>query len=132
MGAARREEQIFGGGRHGFKGRSANCDQTRASSGRGHRVFDVQGENRARAAQKHSGGVHVVSGGRGLRHLDTYEKRTKGAGAFREVSGGVGVNFLVDTCVLSELAKRKPDANVVRWMKRNCATGQFFVSISKQ
>lgn len=38
------------------------------------------------------------------------------------------MNFLVDTCVLSELAKRKPDANVVRWMKRNCTTGQFFVS----
>lgn len=32
------------------------------------------------------------------------------------------MNFLVDTCVLSELAKRKPDANVVRWMKRNCTT----------
>ena len=38
------------------------------------------------------------------------------------------MNFLVDTCVLSELAKRRPNPNVVRWMERHCADGQFFVS----
>ena len=38
------------------------------------------------------------------------------------------MNFRVDTCVLSELAKRKPNANVVRWMERCRADGQFFVS----
>ena len=38
------------------------------------------------------------------------------------------MNFLVDTCVLSELAKRRPNPNVVRWMERHRADGQFFVS----
>ena len=36
---------------------------------------------------------------------------------------------LVDTCVLSELAKRKPNANVVKWLKSHSKGNLFFVSV---
>ena len=39
------------------------------------------------------------------------------------------MKYLVDTCVLSELAKRKPNPNVVRWLKRHSESNLFFVSV---
>lgn len=38
------------------------------------------------------------------------------------------MNYLVDTCVLSELAKRRPNAKVVKWMARHSSGNMFFVS----
>ena len=39
------------------------------------------------------------------------------------------MKYLVDTCVLSELAKRKPNANVVKWLKSHSKGNLFFVSV---
>ena len=38
------------------------------------------------------------------------------------------MNYLVDTCILSELAKRRPNAKVVKWMARHSSDNMFFVS----
>jgi predicted nucleic acid-binding protein len=38
------------------------------------------------------------------------------------------MKYLIDTCVLSELAKRKPNPRVVKWLKDHSATNLFFVS----
>ena len=38
------------------------------------------------------------------------------------------MKYLIDTCVLSELAKRKPNPCVVKWLKGHSATNLFFVS----
>ena len=38
------------------------------------------------------------------------------------------MRYLVDTCVLSELRKKKPSPSVVSWMKRHFANNEFFVS----
>ena len=38
------------------------------------------------------------------------------------------MKYLIDTCVLSELAKRKPNPCVVKWLKGHSATSLFFVS----
>ena len=38
------------------------------------------------------------------------------------------MNYLIDTCVLSELAKRHPNAKVAKWIARYSAANQFFVS----
>ena len=39
------------------------------------------------------------------------------------------MKYLVDTCVLSELAKGKPNANVVKWLKSHAKGNLFFVSV---
>ncbi|MBR4654087.1 MAG: type II toxin-antitoxin system VapC family toxin [Kiritimatiellae bacterium] len=39
------------------------------------------------------------------------------------------MKYLVDTCVLSELAKNKPNANVVKWLKSHSDGNLFFVSV---
>ena len=39
------------------------------------------------------------------------------------------MKYLVDTCVLSELAKSKPNANVVKWLKSHSKGNLFFVSV---
>ena len=39
------------------------------------------------------------------------------------------MKYLVDTCVLSELAKSKPNPNVVKWLKSHCDGNLFFVSV---
>ena len=38
------------------------------------------------------------------------------------------MKYLIDTCVLSKLAKRKPNPCVVKWLKGHSATTLFFVS----
>ena len=38
------------------------------------------------------------------------------------------MNYLVDTCILSELAKRRPNANVSKWLAGHSSSSQFFVS----
>ena len=38
------------------------------------------------------------------------------------------MKYLVDTCVLSELRKRKPDAKVLRWLKSNFKDNLFYIS----
>ena len=39
------------------------------------------------------------------------------------------MKYLVDTCVLSELAKSKPNPNVVKWLKSHSEGNLFFVSV---
>ncbi len=39
------------------------------------------------------------------------------------------MKYLVDTCVLSELAKSKPNPKVVRWLKSHSDGNLFFVSV---
>ena len=39
------------------------------------------------------------------------------------------MKYLVDTCVLSELAKSKPNPSVVKWLKRHSDGNLFFVSV---
>ena len=39
------------------------------------------------------------------------------------------MKYLVDTCVLSELAKSKPNSNVVKWLKSHSEGNLFFVSV---
>ena len=39
------------------------------------------------------------------------------------------MKYLVDTCVLSELAESKPNANVVTWLKSHSKGNLFFVSV---
>ena len=39
------------------------------------------------------------------------------------------MKYLVDTCVLSELAKNKPNVNVVKWLKSHSDGNLFFVSV---
>ncbi len=39
------------------------------------------------------------------------------------------MKYLVDTCLLSELAKNKPNANVVKWLKGHSDGNLFFVSV---
>ena len=39
------------------------------------------------------------------------------------------MKYLVDTCVLSELAKSKPNPNVVKWLKSHSDGNLFFVSV---
>ena len=38
------------------------------------------------------------------------------------------MRYLVDTCVLSELRRKRPAPSVVSWMKRHFADNEFFVS----
>ena len=38
------------------------------------------------------------------------------------------MKYLVDTCVLSELQKRRPDRSVVAWFRRRFADSMFMVS----
>ena len=38
------------------------------------------------------------------------------------------MNYLVDTCILSELAKRRPNAKVAKWLSGHSSSSQFFVS----
>ena len=38
------------------------------------------------------------------------------------------MRYLVDTCVLSELRRKRPAPSVVAWMKRHFANNDFFVS----
>ena len=38
------------------------------------------------------------------------------------------MKYLVDTCVLSELRKRKPDPKVLRWLKSNFKDNLFYIS----
>ena len=38
------------------------------------------------------------------------------------------MRYLVDTCVLSELRRKRPATSVVSWMKRHLANNDFFVS----
>lgn len=38
------------------------------------------------------------------------------------------MNYLVDTCVLSELARPKPDRNVVDWFRANASGNGFYVA----
>ena len=38
------------------------------------------------------------------------------------------MRYLVDTCVLSELRRKRPAPSVVTWMKRHFANNDFFVS----
>ena len=38
------------------------------------------------------------------------------------------MRYLVDTCVLSELRRKRPALSVVSWMKRHFAANDFFVS----
>lgn len=38
------------------------------------------------------------------------------------------MRYLVDTCVLSELRRKKPAPSVVAWMKQHFANNDFFVS----
>ena len=38
------------------------------------------------------------------------------------------MRYLVDTCVLSELRRKRPSPSVVIWMKRHFANNDFFVS----
>ncbi|MBP5320428.1 MAG: type II toxin-antitoxin system VapC family toxin [Kiritimatiellae bacterium] len=39
------------------------------------------------------------------------------------------MNYLVDTCVLSELAKRHPNEKVVNWLAKHAIGNLFFVSV---
>ena len=39
------------------------------------------------------------------------------------------MRYLVDTCVLSELRRKRPAPSVVSWMKRHFADNEFFVSV---
>lgn len=39
------------------------------------------------------------------------------------------MKYLVDTCVLSELAKKQPDPKVINWLKGHAAGNMFFVSV---
>lgn len=38
------------------------------------------------------------------------------------------VDFLLDTCVLSECARRKPDSRLKHWLRTAAETGEFYVS----
>ena len=38
------------------------------------------------------------------------------------------MRYLVDTCVLSELRRKRPAPSVVSWMKRHFANNDFIVS----
>ena len=38
------------------------------------------------------------------------------------------MKYLVDTCVLSELRKRKPDPKVLRWLKSHFKDNLFYIS----
>ncbi len=39
------------------------------------------------------------------------------------------MKYLVDTCVLSELAKKKPNPKVVAWLRSHAVGNMFFVSV---
>ena len=38
------------------------------------------------------------------------------------------MNYLLDTCILSECARRKPDTRLRRWLRTAAETGDFYVS----
>lgn len=38
------------------------------------------------------------------------------------------MRYLLDTCTLCEAKRKKPDRNVIAWMRANVETGEFFVS----